>query len=70
MEKFSKNKLAKICMLFLVFCSASAQNQPTRCDTACANDNSCRNNICVLTRCSDTGIFYVCFFLFAYWIKI
>ncbi len=45
-------------VLCLTLCSISAQNQPTRCETACSNDQSCRTNQCVLTRCSDTGWCY------------
>ena len=53
---FTKKVCIFLCIvLCFIFPLISAQN---RCDKACANDQSCSSNQCVLTSCSDTGTCY------------
>ena len=58
------NLTQKLCLLLgiavicLTVTTTYVQAQTTRCDTACAKDESCSSNRCTLTRCSDTTSCY------------
>lgn len=60
MKNFAKNFCLILGLAICIAVTSTFAQTPTttRCDTACANDESCRTNKCALTRCSDSGTCY------------
>ncbi len=48
-------------VILLGFTFNSSVYAQSRCDTACANDMSCKTGLCILTKCSDDGGDVGCF---------